>query len=337
MQIFWHLFFMVGMVSISARAAEPISFTVLSKLTCQRAAGVLYQCKMPEKTIPSLGIKFHFVPLRTRLQITQSGNCSTAFPISVKVSTLGNPAQTVEISAIRNGRAILRTFNASSEGLKFADANDWLKMAQFDDSCSSSLSVWQDEIDFDSPEDFLKFLVKFSNQLEESVKVKNAFKELMIYRPAFDLLRAMSEVLVDQLNQTQATSVLDPDGSLTDLLEKAKGSSVLNLNATQRSALSRLQDFLEMQKTNEGWKGKRLVDFFNADDAAVFSKILNKNDRQSISSEDIKKYALQVEQLCTDLTQLVPLVENAKLIPLDDSILKLMSAQCRQPRVDAIP
>lgn len=276
-----------------------IKIKLISLDQCEHAAGKLYNCIFETSALPASGILVHHIPLHTKITLEREGNCSTAFPVEITAQSLSKSKKSVQISMVHPETKSLTADGArESGGIEFS-SNNWFKMASFDESCRTHLSIKQDELDISNHEDGSKFLDQFINSFKKSIRNRDIYRDYSLYQPAIKLLKNLTDVLLNKINDTNTNEVLDQNGSIVNMIEKMKKSSTIAINSNQRALLSKIQDFLDMQRSSGTTQGKKISDFISAEDLKIIQDLSDKT-LIIISEADLRKNEIELSEYCSD-------------------------------------
>src|SRR5262245_38753257 len=124
------------------RADEALSSAIdlISPATCQSSNNRLLKCAI--QSVPLDFISFETaVPLRTKFSTAQSGNCSTQFPLAVKLQVDFEPEVSFQYIASQASQSVRRKDGQAISKIQLSDGSSWTKIASFDQTCRISLSI----------------------------------------------------------------------------------------------------------------------------------------------------------------------------------------------------
>lgn len=274
---------------------------LVSPANCALSELDLSKCRFPNKTIESSDLHTQFVPLKTLIHTITEGSCKTQFPVAMKIEG-DRDHSSVTASAIAPSSVLLRAGDHGPiGGLNLSDATAWTAIASFPKTCRTHLEILRDQVDVDSKENAEKIIKTIETEMQEAGMSRDAFEDLMAYRSAFRMLRALSNNFFQQLTATSTREILGDASAAIQSLERLLNSKDGRLNEPEREIFDRLQDFLKTLKQPEQWKEKSISDFFNPKDRELIESLSNKIGELDSDGALHRKFAKRAIDLAFEL------------------------------------
>ncbi len=259
-----------------ASLAAATAIDLISPTTCQVAKGKLRSCVIATQS-RTLVESDTAVPLRTVVRRVRTGNCSTQYPLSVRLSLDGGPEAT--LAFLSDGQVVLRRPDggvAASLGLR--DASPWTGSTILDGTCRISLSIDSNEVDVDTPQQASALLAAIDQEIAAAQTDQRNYEALLALQAAYSFTRAVAESFHAELTSETMQELRRAAIAAAPAMEEAALGCGDALSEEQRDALFQLYVSLVALGDPAAWTNpdgstRTLEDFYGPGSAAVLAQI----------------------------------------------------------------
>ncbi|WP_342378809.1 hypothetical protein NVS55_05345 [Myxococcus stipitatus] len=173
-----------------AALAQTTVIDVISPARCTPTAGRLTRCSIPTQTLTGTDF-MTAVPMRTVVQRTLSGNCSTQYPLEVMLTPVGGSA--TRYSFLSTPSIVLRGLDRQLlTSIELKDSSTWTSIASFADTCRVSLNIDWNQVDVDSSSQAQTLIQDLQADLAAKTLQRNNLEALLDFSTAYNFMGELS-------------------------------------------------------------------------------------------------------------------------------------------------
>lgn len=292
------------------------SIDIISTNTCKHMSVYLQNCVISEKqlTTPYFDTA---VPLRTTITRTISGDCSTYFPLALKIT---EDTFVCEYKFLQDASIILRRKDGNAIAKLLIEDRyascltaDWCtKIVALPDTCQISIDVTFNIPDVDSKAEAQAIIDKIQKEITAKINERNSYGDLLLFSHAYFFFKSIADNFYGQLTNASMQDLRTLFKSNKDILKEIMTNVQGPYSQEQRILLFNLYLSLFTLGDAADWQNpdgttKTIEQYLGADAInlmASIQEILTRlgNDPTAVYQAAYQKAAQEVEVLQAKLS-----------------------------------